>query len=211
MKLSRKVITKSIALFLFLALGCYLVHYYYCRPKYDAAYNKIKVGDFWVVELPTPNIGKGTNRVQGVVLHHTACRTINDAIGALCSSKTDVSAHALIDKDGTRYILAEPEQVTWHAGYSVLNGRNWCNNFTIGIEFQGNTKKEPLTEKQIDSAIDYLIPIIKKYCIKKENIVTHEFIRKEWNKRHPDKKHAEKVDITKEEYVHFMKRLEERL
>lgn len=211
MKFNRKLITKSMVLFLFLALGCCWACYYFCQPKDDAAYNKIKVGDFWVVKHPTPNIGTGKNRVQGVVLHHTANKTINDAIGALCSPKTKVSAHVLIDKDGTRYILADPEQITWHAGYSVLNGRDWCNYFTIGIEFQGNTKKEPLTEKQIDSAIDYLIPIIKKFGIKKENIVTHEFIRKEWNKRHPDKKHAEKVDITEKEYVHFMKSLEERL
>lgn len=172
---------------------------------------KAKVGDFWVVDVPTPNVENGTNKLRGIVLHHTASRSAGYAIATLCNPEKRVSAHVVIDRDGTRYVLAEPTKITWHAGYSVLNGKDWCNNFTLGIEFQGNTQQRPLTEEQINSAIDYIIPIMKKYGIHKECIVTHEYVRKEWNKKHPEKQVVEKADITPTEYVRFMNSLTERL
>ena len=117
----------------------------------------------------------------------------------------------VIDLNGTRYVLAKPTQITWHSGYSVLNGNDNCNNFTLSIEFQGNTKNAPLTEKQINSAIDYMIPIMKKYKIPRNNIVTHEYVRNEWNKKYPNRAKIQKVDITQEEYARIMKSLDIRL
>lgn len=168
------------------------------------------VGDFQVYDKPTPNIGKGENKVRGIVLHHTALFDINSALGALRDPRSKVSAHVLIDRDGTRYILAPPRKITWHAGYSHFMGKDWCNNFTIGIEFQGNTCRTPLTEKQIQSAIDYILPIMSQYGIKEQNIVTHEFIRNEWNRVHPNQKQVMKVDITNKEYKRFMDALNKR-
>lgn len=198
-----------------LALGIgYEAYRHYCyqqeQPIVLNLDRKTKVGNFWVVDLPTPNIGEGNNEVQGVILHHTASETLYNALSWLCNPEKEVSSHAVIDKDGTRYILAKPNQITWHAGYSVLNGRDKCNNFTIGIEFHGNTLEEPLTEEQVNSAIDYLLPIIKKYGIKRENIVTHEFVRNEWNKKYPQNQQIKKEDITPAEFAHFMKVFDER-
>lgn len=186
------------------ALACIIViagTAYYFR-------NKTIENGYWVIDLPTPNIGEGTNKVKGIILHHTAGETIADDLWTLSSPSSKVSAHALIGKDGKRYILAKPTQITWHAGYSTLNGEDWCNNFTVGIEFNGNTVEEPLTDDQIKSAIDYILPIMKEYNIKKEDIVTHEFVRKEWNRKHPDNQQVEKVDITPKEHARFMKELE---
>lgn len=177
-----------------------------CHKPDDA----IKDGDFWVYDKPTPNVSEGENKVQGIVLHHTAASSINGALSALRDPRSKVSAHVLIDKDGTRYILAQPTQITWHAGYSHFRGKNWCNNFTIGIEFQGNTCRTPLTEEQIQSAIDYILPIMSQYGIKEKNIVTHEFIRKEWNRVHPNRKQVMKVDITEKEYKRFRDALSKR-
>lgn len=161
---------------------------------------------------PTPNIdSKRTNTVEGVILHHTAEPTIERSLGVLTSLKKKVGTHVVIDTDGTRYIMADPSVVTYHAGYSVLNGKEGCNYFTIGIEFQGNTLEAPLTRDQIYSAIEYLKPLIKKYKIPLTSIVTHEMVRKAYKKKYPKKRCSGKVDITQTEYLRFMKVLKSEL
>ncbi len=157
------------------------------------------------ISYPTPNVDTSRkNSVEGVILHHTAEPTIERSLEVLTIGKRKVGTHVVIDTDGTRYIMCEPEVVTYHAGFSVLNGKEGCNYFTIGIEFQGNTLVAPLTQDQIDSAIEYLKQIIKKYNIPLSNIVTHEMVRQEYKRRYPHKKCSGKVDITQTEYKRFM-------
>ena len=110
-----------------------------------------------------------------------------------------------------RYILCPPTAVTFHAGLSCLHGRESCNYFTVGVEFQGNTLRAPLTEEQVESGIEYLLPIIRQYHIPLSNIVTHEMVRTAYKERHPEVRCYGKVDITPVEYHRFMAALEERL
>lgn len=183
------------------------------EPELSAG-KREKVGDFWVVQRPTPNVGRGKNEVKGIVLHHTAIKSIDGALDVLSpkkSGKTQVSSHVVIDRDGTRYILARPEQITWHAGYSTLNGRDNCNKFTIGIELHGNTASRPLTKEQIRSAVAYMLPIIKEHDIKISDIVTHRQIRKNYQKKHPRKNAPDKGDITDEEYHRVIAALKDSL
>jgi N-acetyl-anhydromuramyl-L-alanine amidase AmpD len=169
-------------------------------------------GEYTVREFDTSNKSSGKNEVDGVILHHTACKTIKEAFDTLTVGKSGVSCHVLIDADGTRYLLAPPETVTHHAGLSRLNGRDGANNFTLGIEFQGNTLDAPLTDAQIASAIEYLRPILKEYDVPLKNIVTHEQIRANWKKAHPKRKDVpDKVDVTPGEYEHFMSALRDSL
>ena len=161
-----------------------------------------------VVSHPTPNYDREkVNEVKGVILHHTAEPTAARSLEVLTSSSRGVGTHVVIDTDGTRYIMCEPTVVTYHAGKSVLNGRDGCNDFTVGIEFQGNTLEKPLTQDQINSAIEYLKPIIAKYNIPLSNIVTHEMVRQAYKRKYPNRKCAGKVDITQTEYHRFMEAL----
>lgn len=163
----------------------------------------VRPGKYWETHRLTPNIyEEETNDVKGIVLHHTAYEgPTATLIDALCSPNSGVSCHVVIDKDGTRYVLAPPEAVTWHAGYSYWRGRFRANLFMIGIEFQGNTLEEPLTDEQIESAIEYIRPIVKKYNIPKSEVVTHQMIRDAYRKAVPKNKKAwPKVDIVPEEY-----------
>ncbi len=165
-----------------------------------------------VLNVDESNFYKGRNKVQGVVLHHTACSSMQKALGALLSPGTGRSCHVAIDRDGTRYILADPETITKHAGYSYFMGREKVSEFTIGIEFQSvDTRVQPLTNEQIESAIDYLLPIIKKYHIRLSGITTHEQVRTAWLKRHPGSDVPEKVDIAQADYQRFMAALRKRL
>ena len=158
--------------------------------------------------VPTPNYAKDkTNEVLGIVLHHTAQPTLAESLDILTSPAKKAGTHVVIDTDGTRYIMADPTAVTYHAGLSILNGREHCNYFTIGIEFQGNTLEKPLTDDQIASGIQYVLPIMAKYHIPLDNIVTHGMIRAAYIEIHPEKRSTAKIDITLTEYVRFMQAL----
>ena len=171
-------------------------------------FNELPKEHYKEISYPTPNIDTSRkNTVEGVILHHTAEPTVQRSLDILTNSPRRVGTHCVIDTDGTRYIMCKPEVVTYHAGLSVLNGKEGCNNFTIGIEFQGNTLVAPLTEDQMKSAIEYLRPIIKKYNIPYSNVVTHEMIRQAYKKKYPRKRCSGKVDITQTEYKRFMKLL----
>ena len=139
-----------------------------------------------VVSFPTPNFDRNRkNEVIGVVLHHTAEPTVEKSLAILTSPTRKVGTHVVIDTDGTRYIMAEPKVAAYHAGLSILNGHEGCNYCTVGIEFQGNTLVAPLTEDQIASGIEYLLPVIEKYNIPLENIVTHEMVRMAYKQKYP--------------------------
>ena len=66
---------------------------------------------------------------------------------------------------------------------------------------------EPLTENQIESGIEYLLPIIKAYNIPLKNIVTHQMVRTAYKEKHSKIRCSGKVDITQIEYLRFMSRL----
>jgi N-acetyl-anhydromuramyl-L-alanine amidase AmpD len=160
------------------------------------------------IDRPTPNYSRDRkNDVVGVILHHTAEPTVENALAILTSRAKGVGAHVVIDTDGTRYIMAKPTVAVYHAGLSILNGRESCNYCTVGIEFQGNTVEAPLTEDQIASGIEYLLPIMAKYKIPLENVVTHEMVRTAYMQKYPKKRCKDKVDITPTEYQRFMKAL----
>lgn len=152
------------------------------------------------------------NEMKGVVLHHTAFMDpdVTKAIGHMTNPKTEASAHVLIGFDGKRTVLAEPDKVTFHAGQSMFNGRLNVNDFMLGIEFQGDTGKRPLTDQQIQSAVEYLKPIILKYRIPLSSIVTHENIRDAYNEyaaKNGMKKADRKVDINQANYQRIIQAL----
>lgn len=52
-------------------------------------------------------------------------------------SELRVSAHFLIRRDGVLIQFVSCLQRAWHAGESSWNGRDRCNDFSIGIELEG--------------------------------------------------------------------------
>ncbi len=57
-----------------------------------------------------------------------------------------VSAHLLIRRDGELVQYVPLERRAWHAGVSRFQGRERCNDFSIGIELEGtdDTPYEPV-------------------------------------------------------------------
>lgn len=126
-----------------------------------------------------------TNEQKAIVLHHTANWNVNDALKVM--NNNERSSHVVIDVDGRRVVMAKPDQVAFHAGESNYKGRDNVNDFGLGVEFIGDTDKKPLTEKQIDSFVEYATPFIKSGKIKIEDVITHKMITaKDGAHRKPD-------------------------
>ncbi|BCU07189.1 1,6-anhydro-N-acetylmuramyl-L-alanine amidase AmpD [Allochromatium tepidum] len=58
-----------------------------------------------------------------------------------------VSAHLLIRRDGRLIQYVPCERRAWHAGVSSFEGRERCNDYSIGIELEG-ADETPFTEAQ---------------------------------------------------------------
>lgn len=120
------------------------------------------------------NYSKGrTLKPKGLLLHHTGDYSKQSIINTFTNPESKASAHVVIWKDGSRTIFVDETLIAWHAGISSFKGELFCNNYMIGIEFHGDTNKEPLTEEQIQSFLEYAIPRITRYRIKKDYITDH--------------------------------------
>ena len=82
----------------------------------------------------SPNVS-GMMTPTGAIMHYTAGFTADSAIKTLTNPAAKVSAHLVIDTDGTITQLVPFNRIAWHAGPSSLGGKSGCNNFTIGFEF----------------------------------------------------------------------------
>lgn len=74
----------------------------------------------------------------------------------------EVSSHLLIDRLGQITQFVPFDQRAWHAGDSCFEGRNNCNDFSIGIELEG-TDESPYTDEQYASLIDVSKQIMTHY------------------------------------------------
>lgn len=84
-----------------------------------------------------------------------------------------VSAHCLINREGiiTQYVNFNDR--AWHAGLSSFEGREKCNDFSIGIELEGSNE-QPFTDEQYVALKQLTQQIMLAYpMITKERIVGH--------------------------------------
>jgi N-acetylmuramoyl-L-alanine amidase len=87
-----------------------------------------------VIDRPSPNHGPRPGPIDMLVLHYTGMRSAAEALARLCSRDAAVSAHYLIDEDGTTYRLVAEARRAWHAGVSSWRGQRDVNGASIGIE-----------------------------------------------------------------------------
>ena len=71
-----------------------------------------------------------------------------------------VSAHILIERNGSLIQYVPFNKCAWHAGQSNYAGRDRCNEFSIGIELKGSIKEE-FTNDQY-SVLNDLLDLLKK-------------------------------------------------
>lgn len=84
-----------------------------------------------------------------------------------------VSAHFLIRRDGVVIQFVSVKDRAWHAGVSSFEGRDRCNDFSIGIELEGSDF-EPFSDIQYE-ALAALTIALQTVC-PLTGVVGHEHI-----------------------------------
>jgi len=84
-----------------------------------------------------------------------------------------VSAHVLIRRDGQVIQYVPFHKRAWHAGISEFEGRERCNDFSIGIELEG-TDTTNYTASQYDALSKVIKALWQAYpTLKDKNVVGH--------------------------------------
>jgi N-acetylmuramoyl-L-alanine amidase len=123
---------------------------------------------------PSPNFGerRGSGRVELVVLHYTAMPSCAAALERLCDPEAEVSAHYLIDGDGTVLSLVDEAARAWHAGAGEWGGVGDVNSRSIGIEL-ANTGTEPFPEPQMAALERLLAEVLKRHSMLPDAVIGH--------------------------------------
>jgi N-acetylmuramoyl-L-alanine amidase len=123
---------------------------------------------------PSPNFGerRGGGRVELVVLHYTAMASCGEALARLCDPEAQVSAHYLIDRDGTVLSLVDEAARAWHAGAGQWRGAGDVNSRSIGVELV-NTGAEPFAEMQMAALERSLADVLTRHGLGPEAVIAH--------------------------------------
>lgn len=84
-----------------------------------------------------------------------------------------VSAHVLVKRDGACVQYVPFDRRAWHAGQSSYQGRNRCNDFSIGIELEG-TELVAYTDRQYQRLSTLIRALLAHYPgLSKQRIAAH--------------------------------------
>ena len=129
-----------------------------------------------LVERPSPNHEPRPGAVDMLILHYTGMPTAAEALARLTDAATKVSAHYLIDEDGTIFRLVPEERRAWHAGISCWGGRRDINAASIGIELVNPGHEfgyRPFPEAQIRVLEDLARDIVARHPIPPRHVLGH--------------------------------------
>lgn len=140
-----------------------------------------------IIDSPSPNFDdRPEGQVVDMVIIHAMALPLDKALEILqkpCpEGKYEVSAHYLIDHDGTIYRLVNEDKRAFHAGISEWGGRKNLNYCSIGIELLnkdvngGEAFNRPFEEKQIEALHALLDDIKTRHPIRNEYILGHDQI-----------------------------------
>ncbi|KZX78040.1 N-acetyl-anhydromuranmyl-L-alanine amidase [Oleiphilus sp. HI0009] len=91
----------------------------------------------------------------------------------------EVSAHFYIRRDGRVTQFVSCLDRAWHAGVSTFCGRENCNDYSIGVELEGQDD-DAFTDAQYESLVHLTRALMDEYpIVSKDNIVGHSDIAPE--------------------------------
>ncbi len=107
-----------------------------------------------------------------VIIHHTAQNSCEQTLKTFTVTRSQVSAHYVICKDGTVHHMLNDYLRAWHAGLSKWGSNTDINSASIGIEIDNNGF-ETFTEQQVTSLTTLLATLKKSYSIPAANFIGH--------------------------------------
>ena len=114
--------------------------------------------------------------VDMLVVHYTGMETCAEARARLCDAEAAVSAHYLIDEDGTVERLVDEDKRAWHAGVAWWRGALDVNGRSIGIELVNPGHEfgyRPFPDAQMEALIGLGQSILSRHAIPPRNVVGH--------------------------------------
>lgn len=114
----------------------------------------------------------GMRKPNFVIIHHTAQNGCDSTLRTFTLTRTQVSAHYVICKDGTIQHMLNDYLRAWHAGNSKWGNVTDINSSSIGIELDNNGF-EPFTEPQMNSLLQVLKRLKKDNNIPTANFIGH--------------------------------------
>ena len=129
--------------------------------------------------LFSPNFNKKKrlrNTIKIAIIHYTGMQSERESLIRLCNPKSKASSHLLINQNGKVYRLVQDNRIAWHAGKSCWRKYKNFNKISSGIELVNKGHEfgySNFKKKQISSLVKICKSLIKKYKIKKNNIVGH--------------------------------------
>ena len=127
----------------------------------------------------SPNFDKkkrSKNSIKIIVIHYTGMQSERESIIRLSNTRSKVSSHFLINQNGKVYRMVQDNRIAWHAGKSCWGNYKNLNKNSIGIELVNKGHQfgyTNFTKKQISSLVKICKILIKRYKIKKKNIIGH--------------------------------------
>lgn len=116
-----------------------------CRsPNFDARPDDISIELIVVHSISLPPGQFGGDEVERFFLNQLP-PTGHPFFASIANLR--VSAHFFIRRSGELVQFVSTEKRAWHAGASFWNGRARCNDFSVGIELEGNDAT-PFTTRQ---------------------------------------------------------------
>ena len=107
-----------------------------------------------------------------VIIHHTAQNSCEQTLRTFTLSRTQVSAHYVICKDGTVHHMLNDYLRAWQAGVSSWGNNKDINSCSIGIELDNNGY-DSFPAAQINSLLTLLDTLKSKYFIPAANFIGH--------------------------------------
>jgi N-acetylmuramoyl-L-alanine amidase len=130
-----------------------------------------------VVEQPTsgsPHFSLRTQPISAIIIHDTASYTAQSALNWFANPTSRVSAHVVIDRDGTIFRVVLDSRVAWHAGISTLHGIAGCNGYSLGVELVDAVDGEDIyPAPQWRAAVEWCAEAVRRYRIPLNRIVGH--------------------------------------
>lgn len=133
-----------------------------------------------IIDKPSTHFNERTCKIDMIVLHATATDTLEQTFYYLIEKEEQprVSAHYVIDRDGTIYRLVDETKRAWHAGVSTWDTVSEdINSHSVGIEFQcpatGEQAFGEFTSAQIEAGMALCQDLMARYHIQPHNVVAH--------------------------------------
>lgn len=111
-----------------------------------------------------------------LVLHYTGMLNAAEALDRLRDASSQVSAHYLIDQDGTVMALVPDEMRAWHAGASWWRGRVALNDVSLGIELVNpghDWGYRRFAEAQMSALLELATLLAARWRVAPDRVVGH--------------------------------------